>query len=150
MIKRWYAAPHAINDCNNVTLDMGRRKKEEKGLFSWTKWLVRQVWSRDFATHKACSRNSTLSGLSMDPSLDLGMSLPSATGQNGQEMPPKHGQICGYEGTLLTGLGQLSLQRWHHDYCKLLIFNTLQKEFRVEIKNKALCSGKNLKKQAFR
>ena len=46
----------------------------------------------------------------MDPSLDLGMSLPSAAGHNGQEMPPEHGQICGYEGTLLTGLCQLSLQ----------------------------------------
>ena len=39
----------------------------------------------------------------MESSLDLGMSLPSTVGHNGHEMPPKHGQICGYEGTLLTG-----------------------------------------------
>ena len=42
----------------------------------------------------------------MESSLDLGMSLPSTVGHNGHEMPPKHGQICGYEGTLLTG-------NWH-------------------------------------
>ena len=35
--------------------------------------------------------------------LDLGMSLPSTMGHNYHEMPPKHGQICGYEGALLTG-----------------------------------------------
>ena len=35
--------------------------------------------------------------------LDLGMSLPSTVGHNDYEMPPKHGQICGYEGALLTG-----------------------------------------------
>ena len=34
-------------------------------------------------------------GLTMGSSLDLG--------HEGPEMPPKHGQICGYEGTLLTG-----------------------------------------------
>ena len=34
--------------------------------------------------------------------LDLGMSLPSTMGHNYHEMPPKHGQICGYEGALLT------------------------------------------------
>ena len=31
------------------------------------------------------------------------MSLPSTVGHNDHEMPPKHGQICGYKGTLLTG-----------------------------------------------
>ena len=34
-------------------------------------------------------------GLSMGSSLDLG--------HKGPEMPPKRGQTCGYEGTLLTG-----------------------------------------------
>ena len=43
------------------------------------------------------------SGLSMESLLDLGMSLPSTVGHNDHEMPPKHGQICGYEGALLTG-----------------------------------------------
>ena len=33
--------------------------------------------------------------LSMESSLDLR--------HKGREMPPKHGQICGYEGSLLTG-----------------------------------------------
>ena len=42
----------------------------------------------------------------MESSLDLGMNLPSTAGHNGREMPPKQGQICGYEGTLLTG-------NWH-------------------------------------
>ena len=138
MIKCWYAVPDEINDCNNVTLDMGRSKNRE--CFLGQRRLVRQVWSRDFATHKACSRNSTLSGLSMESSLDLGMSLPSSAGHNGQEVPPKHGQLCGYKGTLLTGLCQLSLQRWHHDHCKLPTFNSPQKEIRVEIRNKALCA----------
>ena len=45
----------------------------------------------------------TQSGLSMEPSLDLEMSLSSTAGHSGQEMPPKHGQICGCEGTLLIG-----------------------------------------------
>ena len=56
-----------------------------------------------FATHKAWSSNSTLSGLSMESLLDLGKRLRRTAGHNGHEMPPKHGQICGYEGTLLTG-----------------------------------------------
>ena len=29
----------------------------------------------------------------MESLLDLGMSLPSTTGHNDREMPPKHGQI---------------------------------------------------------
>ena len=40
-----------------------------------------------FATHKAWSSNSTLSDLSMESSLDLGMSLPSNVGQNDHKMP---------------------------------------------------------------
>ena len=55
------------------------------------------------ATYKAWSSENTLSGLSMKFLLDLGMSLPSTMGHNYHEMPPKHGQICGYEGALLTG-----------------------------------------------
>jgi len=39
----------------------------------------------------------------MKSSLDLEMSLPNTARHNSREMPPKHGQICGYEGTLLTG-----------------------------------------------
>ena len=56
-----------------------------------------------FATYKAWSSDNTLSGLSMESLLDPGMSLPSTMGHNDHEMPPKHGQICGYEGALLTG-----------------------------------------------
>ena len=39
----------------------------------------------------------------MESLLDLGMSLPSTSGHNDHETPSKHGQICGYEGALLTG-----------------------------------------------
>ena len=39
----------------------------------------------------------------MESLLDLGMSLPSTVGHNDHEMPPKRGQICDYEGALLTG-----------------------------------------------
>ena len=35
---------------------------------------------------KAWSSNSILSGLSIESSVDLGMSLPSTTGHNGHEM----------------------------------------------------------------
>ena len=45
------------------------------------------MWSRDFATHKAWSSDSTLSGLSVDSSVDLGMSLPSTSGHSDHEMP---------------------------------------------------------------
>ena len=31
------------------------------------------------------------------------MNIPSTVGHNGHEMPPKHDQIYGYEGALLTG-----------------------------------------------
>jgi len=48
-----------------------------------------------------------LSGLAMKSLLDLGMSLSSTMGHNNQEMHPKHGQICGYEGALLTGIWPL-------------------------------------------
>ena len=62
----------------------------------------------------------------MESLLDLGMSLPSTAGHNDHEMPPKHGQICGYDGALLTGAGpcQLPLQRLNHDHYKMLTFNT--------------------------
>ena len=38
----------------------------------------------------------------MESLLDLGISLPSTVGHNDHEMPPKHGQIFGYEVSLLT------------------------------------------------
>ena len=44
----------------------------------------------------------------MESSLDLGMSLPNTVGHNDHEMPSKSDQICGYEGTLLTGSWHLS------------------------------------------
>ena len=56
-----------------------------------------------FATYKAWSSDNTLSGLSMETLLDLGMCLPSTVRNNDHEMPLKHRQICGYEGSLLTG-----------------------------------------------
>ena len=40
------------------------------------------------ATYKAWSSDSTLSGLSVDSLLDLGMSLPSIAGHSDHEMPP--------------------------------------------------------------
>ena len=55
------------------------------------------------ATYKAWSSDNMMSGLSMESLLDLGTSLPSIVGHNDHEMPPKHGQISGYEGALLTG-----------------------------------------------
>ena len=42
----------------------------------------------------------------MESLLDLEMSLSSPMGHNGHEMPPKHGQIYGYEGALAT-------ENWH-------------------------------------
>ena len=43
-----------------------------------------------------------MSGLSMESSLDLGMSLPSTDGHSDQEMPPNMVKYD-YEGALLTG-----------------------------------------------
>ena len=43
----------------------------------------------------------------MESLLDQGMSLPNTVGHKDHEMPPKHGQICGYEGALLTGIWPL-------------------------------------------
>ena len=42
----------------------------------------------------------------MESLLDLEMNLSSPMGHNGHEMPPKHGQICRYEGALAT-------ENWH-------------------------------------
>ena len=56
-----------------------------------------------FATYKAWSSDNTLSGLSRESLLDLGMRLSSTIGHNDHEMPPEHGQICGYEGALWAG-----------------------------------------------
>ena len=55
------------------------------------------------ATYKAWSSDNTLSGLSMESLLDLGMSLPSTVGHNDHEMPSKYSQMCSYEEALLTG-----------------------------------------------
>ena len=60
-----------------------------------------------FATYKAWSSDNTLSGLSMESLLDPGKTLPSTVGHNDHEMPPKHGQICGFEEALLTGIWPL-------------------------------------------
>ena len=68
------------------------KKQEEKILF-WTKKLEDRYGPETFATYKAWSSNNTLSGLSGESLLDLGMSLPITTGHNDHEMPPKHGQI---------------------------------------------------------
>jgi len=46
--------------------------------------------------------DNILSGVSMESLLDLGMNFPSTMGHNDHEMAPKHGQICGYEGALMT------------------------------------------------
>jgi len=45
---------------------------------------------------------TTLSGLSMESLLDLGMSLPSTMRHNDHDMPSKYSQMCGYEEALLT------------------------------------------------
>ena len=56
-------------------------------MFFWTKRLERQLWSRDFATHKAWASDRTLSGPSADSSVELGMSLPSTSGHSDHEVP---------------------------------------------------------------
>ena len=102
-----------------------------------------------FATYKAWSSDNTLSGLSVESLLDLGMSLPNTVGHNDHEMPPKHGQICGCKGALLTGIWPLpaastkiksrSLQ--HADFQ-----HPLERSSGWRQKNKALCAlGKTWK-----
>ena len=90
-----YIVPYEINDYNNVTLDMGRSNKR--------KYFPGPRGPETFTTHKAGSSDNTLSGLSMESLLDLGMSLPSTMGCKSHEMPPNYGQIYSYEGSLLTG-----------------------------------------------
>ena len=55
---------------------------------SWniTHWGGPELWT---TTNRAQSNNKTLSGLSMKPLLDLGISIPSAMEQIGHKMPPK-------------------------------------------------------------
>ena len=88
----------------------------------------------------------------MGSSRDLGMSLPNTVGHNRHEIPPKRGQICGYEGTLLTG-------NWHLPAISTKITSRplqavdLQhplKEIQGDQKKGTLCSGKNPEEPAFR
>lgn len=65
---------------------MGSYNKRE--YFPGHNRLVRQMVQRPLATVNRAS-NSTLSGLSMTSLPDLGMSIPSTTGQNRPEMPHK-------------------------------------------------------------
>ena len=70
-----------------LTLDMGRSH------FLDHNRLVRQAVQRLWATvNRAESSNSTMSGLLMKSLPDLRMSIPSAVGQIGHEMPPILGQ----------------------------------------------------------
>ena len=66
----------------------------------------------------------------------------------GMKCPPNMVKYAAMKGPcwLEVGACQLSLQRLHHDHSKLLTFNTPWKEFRVEIRNKALSAlGKTRK-----
>ena len=103
----WWAAVYGVAQSwtrlKGLSSSSRYERRQQGEVFSWNKRLVRQVWSRDLLTYKAWSSNSTLSSLLMESWLDLGKSLPRTAGHNGHEMPPKHGQICGSEGTLLTG-----------------------------------------------
>ena len=62
----------------------------------------------------------------MESLLDLGMSLPSTMGHNDYEMPPKHGQICGYEGTLLNRSRHLPAAYSREGNGKLLQYSCLE------------------------
>ena len=78
----------------------------------------------------------------------LGMSLPSSVRHNGHEKAPNMVKYVAMKGPCWLEIGtcQLPLQRLHHDHYKLLTFHTPWKEFRVEIRNKALCAlGKTQK-----
>ena len=85
----------------------------------------------------------------MESLLNLGMSLPSPAGHSSQEMPPKHGQIRGYEG---TGSGyspaaSAKITSW------LLQVADLQHPLKGaqggDQKQGTLCSGKNPEEPAF-
>ena len=84
---------------------MGRSNK--KKYFPGLRGQLDRYGPETFATYKAWPSDNTLSGLSMESLLDLGMSLPSTMGYRDLEMPPKHDQICGYKGALLTEIWPL-------------------------------------------
>ena len=75
---------YKINDCNSVTLDMGRSNRRktfpEPSQASRTDSLA--------TVNRAQFNKSTLSGLAMKFSPDLGMSIPNIVRQTGHEMPP--------------------------------------------------------------
>ena len=80
------------------------------------------------------------------------MSIPSTVGQDGPVMFPNHGQIHDPKGALPTRNWHLpsistKIKSWP---LKLLTFNTLWKEFRVEISNEALCALEKLAEEDFR
>ena len=84
----------------------------------------------------------------MESSLDLEWAFSALRGTMGMKCTQSMVKYVAMKGPcwLEVGTCQLPLQRLHHDHCKLLTFNTPWKEFRVEIKNKALCAlGKTQK-----
>ena len=70
---------------------------------------------------------------------------PKSCHRVGDAIQPSHplsSQYAAMKGPCWQEVGtcQLPLQRLHYNHCKLLTFNTLWKEFTVEIRNKALCA----------
>ena len=73
-------------------------------------------------------------------------------GQNGHVISPNYGQIHDPEGALPTASWQLpststKIKTWP---LKLLTFNTPWKEFKIEIRNEALCALEKLAEETFR
>ena len=102
VIKCWYAFPYEVSDCNTVIM-----------LLIWEEATRRTIFLSQEASKTAMVQRLWLLtrpglvtahwGMSMESSLDLGMSLPSTARHSGHEMPPKHSQTSGHEGALLTG-----------------------------------------------
>lgn len=79
---------HKINDCNGITLDMGRSNKGEP--FPRLQQTNKTGSWQAFATvNRTLSSKSTLSGLPTKSLPDLGMRILSTIGQTGHKIPPK-------------------------------------------------------------
>ena len=82
--------PHEINDCNNITLDMGRSNSnifldQEASKTGVVQRLLPLTMPGPIRAH----REWPVNGISVKP----GNEPSQHRGHSGQEMPPKHGQI---------------------------------------------------------
>ena len=151
VIKCWYAFPYEVSDCNTVIM-----------LSIWEEATRRTIFLSQEASKTAMVQKLWLLtrpglitahwGMSMESSLELGMSLPSTTRHRAMKCPQSIVKQVAVKGPcwLEVGTGQLPLQRWSWPLLAADLRHPLKGVQGGDQKQGTLCSGKNLEELAFR